>query len=342
MHPVQGSEILGGPMSPMSHNPFSSVPPARTPGTLGIRDAASPHGAAEIGETPGTLGRNDHAEASANSLRGPSTSGTSETARWLRFLDSLVDWKTVSGPQLAWESSAHLVITHRAVGSSILRDMLPISDVRDRLLWVLSGLPQDVVWTDITPEQFSDKKRWKGITSKAGQATHFMAYKGQSQRDAYEWGMEKIFGQVEEAVKKMRESSEKRGSGDELSSPLAHAIHTLQDSFSPAHVQRARKYDRWVIVQLFVWNEQSGEEHEAGDVAWKQPGEKASENTKLSDLGNACFEATMLLLRYYVYCVVNRSSDAERVKKDLVYQYLTYTPPVFRPNLPPASDSSGR
>jgi len=308
---------------PTNCNPFSNLPPARTPGTLGI---------------------NDHAHAYANGLRNSSV--PSGNIRWSSFLDSLVNWRSVSGPQLAWESSAHLVITHRAVGSSILRDMLPISDVRERLLSVLSGLPQDVVWTDITLEQFSDRKHWKKITAKSGQATHFMAYRGQTQRDAYEWGMEKIFGQVEEAVKYMRESSEKRIDA-KAGTSLAQAIHTLQDSFSPAHVLREKDGDRWVIAHLFVWSEQQGKDHEAGDTTWKLTGEQASEDTKLSELGNACFEATMMLLKYYVFCVVNKSSDAERQKKDLVNRYFIFRAntifddiPSGRPNLPPASNTS--
>jgi hypothetical protein len=40
--------------------------PARTPGPLGVRDAAQPGALAELGDTPGPLGRNDGAQRQAD------------------------------------------------------------------------------------------------------------------------------------------------------------------------------------------------------------------------------------------------------------------------------------
>ena len=46
---------------PQSCHPFSSLLPPRTPGTLGLRDAADPNVMAHLGDTPGTLRVNDGA-----------------------------------------------------------------------------------------------------------------------------------------------------------------------------------------------------------------------------------------------------------------------------------------
>jgi hypothetical protein len=305
---------------------MSRIPPSKTPGIL-RRDGAFLDGNS-VG-TPGPWGINDSAASYANRLGRSSARemspvpNTSQSIQWAAFLDALVDWRRVSGPQLAWKSAAHLVITHRAVESSILREMLPTPDVRERLIWVFSGLPQSVVWTDITIDQFSDEERYRKVTKRSGQAAHFMANKGQSQRQAYEWGMNQIFGQVDEAVRALKESDARRGYGDELITPLGHAIHTLQDSFSPVHVQRAKDGDRWLIMRLFVWSEQAPEDHDAGDRTWKMAGEESSENTRLSELGEASFDATMMLLKFYVLCVVNKTSDAGKQERELVKKYLT-------------------
>jgi hypothetical protein len=305
-----------------NENPFSLLPPPRTPGTLGVGDGVSPDGKT-IGDTPGSLGVNDAAGAASGGGRSAVIARKTNNGSWSRFLDSFVNWRSISGPQLAWESSAHLIITHNAAGSAIVRDMLPVSNVRERLLWVLSSLPQEVVWTDITLEQWSDKKFWHKVTAKSGQATHFMAFKGQSQHDAYTMGIEKIFGKVEEAVKNIKTGAIGFGTDDEMMRPLANAIHTLQDSFSPAHTKRVKVGDRLVIQRLYVWGEQKSEDHEAGDARWKTGDAKSPEETPLSELGQACYDATVVLLKYYVLLVVNKDAEAEKQKKILMEQYLS-------------------
>ncbi len=47
---------------PTQHDPFTDHVPARTPGSLGIRDAADPNEVAPPGDTPGPIGFNDSAE----------------------------------------------------------------------------------------------------------------------------------------------------------------------------------------------------------------------------------------------------------------------------------------
>ncbi len=51
---------------PQGHELYSSLMPARTPGTLGVRDAAEPGASAELGDTPGPLGVNDSAARQAS------------------------------------------------------------------------------------------------------------------------------------------------------------------------------------------------------------------------------------------------------------------------------------
>lgn len=52
---------MARPPGVVSHDPFSPSLPPRTPGTLGLNDAADPNAWAEGGDTPGTTGINDGA-----------------------------------------------------------------------------------------------------------------------------------------------------------------------------------------------------------------------------------------------------------------------------------------
>jgi hypothetical protein len=179
---------------PTGANPLFEL--SRAPGPLGVNDSASPNRPNWLlGDTPGPLGSNDHAAAiAASALRPTAALPRRNTIRWEKFLDSVCDWDAISGPPIAWQSSAHYRITTDAARNSLLREMLPPRDARRRLLAILSVLPSEVVMTDITLEQYSDSG-WLGhkLLSQAGQATHFMANKGQSQRVAYAAGLRKIF-----------------------------------------------------------------------------------------------------------------------------------------------------
>jgi hypothetical protein len=93
---------------------------------------------------------------------------------------------------LAWETSAHYDFSNEA-GASI-RDFLPPGgDVRDRLLKIFDELPSDVDVTDWTLEQFSDTAFVGLFLSREGQATHFMANKGQPQWQAFQVGKEGLW-----------------------------------------------------------------------------------------------------------------------------------------------------
>jgi hypothetical protein len=304
---------------------------SRTPGSLGINDAGSPDRPPWLlGDTPGSLGINDHASATVSGhpaqLRAP-VPRQSATNRWEKFVDSVCDWKTVSGPRIAWQSSGHYSLTSDAARAAVLKEMLPVSDARRRLLKVLAQLPEHVVATDITFEQYSDSKL-KGIVSEYGQATHFMAYAGQSQRDAYTAGIHKVFEPAERAArlfKEIRDDSDlttrSTSKLDDVGVVLGDAVHALQDSFSPAHVQRDKVGNRSVIMRLFVWREQEKKEHEAGDESWK------SSSGTLTELGRACSEATTLLLGFFILSAVNKDVDAERQRTILMDKYLSRADP---------------
>jgi hypothetical protein len=55
---------------PESHDPFSPLLPAQTPGTLGVRDRADPNVNAHPGDTPGSTGINDGAAHAASGRAG--------------------------------------------------------------------------------------------------------------------------------------------------------------------------------------------------------------------------------------------------------------------------------
>ena len=309
---------------PHNYDPFSGIPPSRTPGALGFRDAADPSVIARLGDTPGPVGANDYAAFLA---RGGRTAGAPKKdvdARWQTFLDSLCDWKTVSGPRIAWESSAHVSITTDAVNSSFMREILPPRDARRRLLKILSELPMDVADTDITPEQGSDSSIGHKTLSQSGQATHFMANKGQSQRSAYAAGVEKIFGNAEKAVKLFQATDDvsdttSRGTSavDDVAVALGDSVHALQDSFSPVHVHRNKVGGRFLIMRIQVWSDQTWKEHKAGDSTWKKS------DGGLTELGQACYEATKSLLAYFVLRAVNKSDEAEQHKRMLMSEWLS-------------------
>jgi len=215
------------------------------------------------------------------------------------------------------------VITIDAASDPVLRAMLPPQDVRRRVLKVLSKLPNDVVATDVTLEQFSDSKRGHKYLSQYGQATHFMANKGQSQRTAYAAGVEKVFGPAERAVKLFKKIADDSDLATRTASPLddvsvalADGVHALQDSFSPTHVQRDKLGDKFVIMRLQVWSEQDKKDHKAGDESWK------GKDGKLTPLGQACREATLTLLSYFIFRVINKDADAERQRRLLMDKYF--------------------
>ncbi len=308
---------------PTGQNNLGSALRAR--GTLGMNDDGP------LGDTPGTLGVNDHAAALAKN--GAATkSRAAKDGDLDRFLNSVCDWKNLSvpGPMLAWNSTGHWNMTGDAVSDfSSNRDFMPpkTSLVRYKLLLLLKKLPANVVLTDITIEQYSDTKLGHVLLSQTGQATHFMANKGQPQFSAYQAGLKKVFGPVYEAVTLFTGSFALLSDAltDEAGVRLGDGLHALQDSFSPAHVKRMKRGEQWLIEELFVWNEQKKEDHEAGDESWRN-----SDGT-LSDLGRAVEDATKMMLAYFVLRVVGKRGEADKKQAELMQKYFQAALSILQP-----------
>jgi nucleoid-associated protein YgaU len=290
---------------PTQSDPLSQRLPSRTPGPLGVSDAAEPFSGARPGDTPGPLGVNDHASALAGGRRKvPPPSGDPELNK---FLDSVCDWNNLPGPALAWESKAHFDMTSRAAVSDaedlMMEDVLPPKFLRSRIYAVLKLLPPDVVYTDVTPEQYME----------IGQAQHFMRYKGQSKIAAYRMGLRKVLAPLASAVRAFKN----RESADDVASVLAESVHALQDSFSPGHVERTLRGKKPVITDIFVWADQDKKKHEAADATWQNA------DGSLTLLGQECVTATRLLIGVFILQTINREDDASRVRSNLLDQYLS-------------------
>ena len=200
-----------------------------------------------------------------------------------------------------------------------MRQMIPTPGAQSDIIYVLSRLPDDVVATDVTMEQFSDSSFGHRFLAQTGQATHFMRNKGQSVANAYGMGIEKVFGPCERAIAAFRQANvgdqNTRGVGtlSDIAISLGDSIHALQDSFSPAHTRRRVENDRWLIVDIYVWSEQNKKDHEAGDEQWRN-----------SDVGRACIAATILLLRYFIFSVINKTTEASRQRELLMKGYMQF------------------
>lgn len=297
---------------------------SRTPGTLGVNDAASPsRSSSQIGDTPGTLGVNDHAAARAGRRPAALRRPVAERNRWAKFLNSSCDWNTVSvpGPQLAWNSTGHWDMTRDVVSDvSSDRDFLPprTSIVRYKLEVLLQSLPANVVLTDITIEQYSDTPLGHVLLPQTGQATHFMANQGQPQLKAYQAGIKKIFGPVNDAIESFTRTLYWVQDSDlmKTSQSLADGVHALQDSFSPVHVKREQRGEKWIIQKLYVWGEENKKDHEAGDETWR------NKDGSLSGLGRAVEDATRMLLTYFVLTVVGKKTAADKSFNELMDKYF--------------------
>jgi hypothetical protein len=254
------------------------------------------------------------------------------------------------GQPIAFESGAHRDITKQswdAVRSPLADALPPGSETRYRLQLVGDRLPEDVVNADITIDQFSDSantpvtdiKSLAGDLAtrlfqipKDGQAEHFQAFQYQKQIEAFRWGLKKIAVNSDKAIakfldwprsSKLREyemfDGDSSTSRDEaraqgIANQLAHAIHPLQDSFSPAHVVREWDGDILKIRKITVWREQTEDEHKAGDKDWH------------GQWGDAAEAATELLLNYFIWAVLGKQDTALKARTKLLLTYFIFEP----------------
>jgi hypothetical protein len=230
--------------------------------------------------------------------------------KWERILDSLIDWESLHGPAIAWESDAHKQITTDA-RNALIQDMRVPKDARRKLLHILNNLPDAVVLTDITIEQFSDTSWGRKFLPQTGQATHFMGNTDQPQMQAWEAGMKKVFDPVDDAAERLQQWLY---DGDVVTAKLGDGIHALQDSFSPAHVQRKQVNGAWIIEKIFVWADQKKEGHKSGDESWKRKDGEA--------LRKACQDATVRLLRYFIARFLRQTDVAFQEQWGLQFSYF--------------------
>lgn len=276
-------------------------------------------------------------------------------ADWKRFLDSYGDWNM--GQPIAFESEAHREKTNQAwdaVRSPLVDALPPGSETRYRLQLVGDRLPEDVVNADITIDQFSDSanipitdiKSLAGDLAtrlfqipKEGQAEHFQAYQYQKQIDAFRWGLTRIAVNTDRAIAKFRDwprSSKLREyemfdgqsstSRDEaraqgIANLLAHGIHPLQDSFSPAHVIREWDGDVLKIRKITVWREQTEDEHKRGDKDWHD-----KQKDGHPSWGDAAKDATELLLNYFIWAALGKQETAQKARAKLLLTYFIFEP----------------
>jgi nucleoid-associated protein YgaU len=237
----------------------------------------------------------------------PAASLSSSDPVWNDFLDSVCDWDHLPGPALAWNSEGHRDMTSRAAVSDaedmMMQDSLPPKFMRERIYAVLKLLPTGVVNVDVTPEQWTDM----------GQSQHFMRFKGQSKTAAFRMGLQKVLGPLAAAIRAFQNQK----SASDVSSVLAESVHALQDSFSPAHVERTVKGKKLVITDIFIWADQDKKKHEAGDETWKNA------DGSYSSLGQECVKATQFLLGVFILQAINRDDDASKVRSNLLDQYFT-------------------
>lgn len=290
----------------------------------------------------------------ANPGRSSVLPSAKHNADWKRFLDSYGDWNM--GQPIAFESDAHREKTKQAwdaVRSPLVDALPPGSETRYRLQLVGDRLPEDVVNADITIDQFSDSantpvtdvKSLAGDLAtrlfqipKQGQAEHFQAFQYQKQIEAFRWGLTEISENTRKAIAKFRDwprssklseyemfddssksRDDARASG--IANSLAHGIHPLQDSFSPAHVVREWDGDILKIRRITVWREQTEDEHKAGDKDWHD-----QQKDGHPSWGNAAQDATELLLNYFIWAVLGKQDRAQKALTKLLLTYFIFEP----------------
>ena len=99
-----------------------------------------------------------------------------------------------------------------------------------------------------------------------------------------------------------------------IANRLAHGIHPLQDSFSPAHVVREWDGDILKIRKITVWRDQTEAEHKAGDEDWH------------GKWGDAAKDATELLLNYFIWAVLGKQDTALKARAKLLLTYFIFQP----------------
>jgi hypothetical protein len=247
--------------------------------------------------------------------------GTSALTR--HYVPKTTGMDAMPGTKIVWNMPGHYFLASRAVDD------------------VLKSLPANLKWIKRCLNLVAKETTIRDITDvlilghwlKFGQKHHFMRDKSQSEQDAYDAAVAWIFGEAREAVKVLRavllwkrplgggsNSDIYIGADDstEIDTHLGNALHSLQDSFAPGHVDRTKTL---LIIGIHVYDAENKKTHAAFDESWQLP------DGSPSALGQAALEASQMLLKCFIYSAVEpelTKSDAtfERRKKELIDWFL--------------------
>jgi hypothetical protein len=224
------------------------------------------------------------------------------------------------GTVVAWNWEGHGRLTTAAIDQ--LSSKLPAEVIRT-LRWVSAkSQTQNRDLTDIPTG---------GHWTPEGQKHHFMKYKDQEDKDAYDVAVEWIFTQATTAAQLLknllapkRHHEEEHDWGfaeeDPTGPHLGNALHALQDSFSPGHVDRDSNL---VIRRINIYDEENKHPKTPGKLAHAQYDEswKVADGN-LSPLGQAAADASVALILYFLHTAYGHTPSADAQKRQLFEKYL--------------------
>ncbi len=216
-------------------------------------------------------------------------------------VSTILSWPLKGHERMAGEA-ATLVLS--ADGGGVLGQAPPA--VRERLKGILLSMSGYVRLPDYEGVLGGHWAPW-------GQAQHFMRPAGWPNKDAFEFGTNFIWNSILAAVAGFRHADD-----GQARLRLGEALHALQDSFSPAHVERVRnEAGTWVVKNIIDYNAQDSEEHEKGDASFQ------AADGGFSSLAQASVLASTMLLAYFVQLCLGHLSDAAALRTSLGDLYLS-------------------
>lgn len=227
----------------------------------------------------------------------------------------------IPGKKVVWNPSGHYHLTQMGVyfvkhgmDGAGFRKLPP--ELAEMLTWIC-GIEGDVVLQDITWANLAGKF---GYNPKGGQILHFMKDEGQDDLEAYKLSKDLILKEGGDAAGGFRRcylfmvehplSYKVLGAPetDYISWHLSASLHTLQDSFSPAHTLRDESND-YAIEEIHAWDENNKVTHDKNDTLWKE-----------TSLGQAAELASASLIKCAVLSAV--ASDAKKAFLDLAEEQV--------------------
>jgi hypothetical protein len=238
--------------------------------------------------------------------------------------------KAIPGKKVAWDWQGHGRLTLEATKlDDIAADGTLVGVVRKFITAIDFGAwdvqAYDISWANVLGAI--------GIQIPGGQVIHFMRDEGQSELEAYNLSVNWIMDMGAKASQNYRtylslqqkkdprfRSIEDSGKSLTLTAwQLAGALHTVQDSFTPAHVSRDSSL---AITKIRIWDDENKKTHKRLDKGWKG-----------SPLAGASTRASEWLIK----CV---AVAAQGPHSELYFRHLAsdlLLKPYLRANLPPTT-----